>query len=287
MATAVREHVIAGMERETRLVSIAFAVSAVCHILFLSILIFTQTHDFRSRRPAESFIRVDLVSLPEMAPQAKPAPPAKKAPDKPKTETPPVTKKASTEPEQKAADVSLAPKKKTSLKKKTFKTEKVKKRALEKLEKEVETTSSERIAEAIDRIKSKVEKEDAETPPKTETAPGTQTDMIPGVEKDAGGRRAELIDIYRVEIAFKIRKNWAFPDQLAGGRTDLQTMLVFKVMPNGEIKDVFFTDRSGNKHLDESAYRAVMKSNPVDPHPKGVSKAFVEIGLRFTPEGVQ
>jgi colicin import membrane protein len=58
-------------------------------------------------------------------------------------------------------------------------------------------------------------------------------------------------------------------------------------MPNGEIKDLFFTDRSGNKHFDESAYRAVMKSNPVAPHPRGISEPFVQMGLRFTPEGIR
>ena len=64
-------------------------------------------------------------------------------------------------------------------------------------------------------------------------------------------------------------------------------MLVFKVMPNGEIRDVFFTDRSGNNNFDESAYRAIMKSNPVDPHPPGIIRPYVQMGLRFTPEGIK
>lgn len=286
MAATTRAEVLNGMDHETRLVSIAFTASLVCHVLFLSILIFTQTHDFR-RKPVESFISVNLVSLPEQAAPAQAAQPAKKAPVKAEAEPPLETKKISTKPKKGAADVSLKPKKKISLKKKTFKTEKVKKSALEKLEKQVETTSSDRIAEAIGRIKSKVEKEDATAPPKTQVSSVPQTGRVTGGEKDTTGKRAELIDIYRVEIAFQIQKNWAFPDQLAGGRTDLQTLLVFNVMPDGEIKDLFFTDHSGNKHFDESAYRAVMKSNPVDPHPKGVSEPFVQMGLRFTPEGIQ
>ncbi|MBT8370787.1 MAG: energy transducer TonB, partial [Deltaproteobacteria bacterium] len=75
--------------------------------------------------------------------------------------------------------------------------------------------------------------------------------------------------------------------QLADGRSDLATWLIFKVMPDGEIKDLIITERSGNSHLDESAYRAVMKANPVIPHPKSVSKQYVQIGIRFTPEGIQ
>jgi colicin import membrane protein len=230
---------------------------------------------------------VNLVSLPEQAAPVQAAQPAKKAPVKAEAEAPLKTKKISTKPKKRAADVSLNHKKKVSLKKKTFKTEKVKKSALEKLEKKVETAFSDRIAEAIDKIKSRVEKEGAKAPPKTDAGTEPKTGSVPGGGKDSGGKRAEIIDIYRVEIAFQIQKNWAFPDQLAGGRTDLQTLLVFKVMPDGEIKDLFFTDHSGNKHFDESAYRAVMKANPVDPHPKGVSEPFVQIGLRFTPEGIQ
>ena len=63
--------------------------------------------------------------------------------------------------------------------------------------------------------------------------------------------------------------------------------LTFKVMPNGEIRDVTFMDRSGNKYLDESGYRAIMKSNPVKPHPDGIVRAYVLMGVRFTPEGMQ
>ncbi len=286
MAAATREDVLSGMDHQTRLISIALAASLVCHLIFFSILIYMQTHDFK-RGPAQAVIRVSLVSLPKQAAPTQPARSAETAPAKAEPERPPEANKVSTEANQRPADVSLAPRKKTSLKKKTFRTEKVKKRAFKELEKEIETTSSERIAEAIDRIKSKVENEDAKSPSKTDAGLEKQSGSVLGDEKDSGGKRAGLIDIYRVEIAFQIQKNWAFPDQLAEGRTDLQAWLVFNVMPNGEIRDLFFTDRSGNKRFDESAYRAVMKSNPVAPHPRGVSEPFIEMGLHFTPKGIK
>jgi colicin import membrane protein len=77
-----------------------------------------------------------------------------------------------------------------------------------------------------------------------------------------------LIDLYRIEIAYQIQKNWAFNEQLAGDDQSLVAAIVFKVMPDGEIRDVFFTDHSGNAYLDESAYKAIIKSNPVDSHPQ-------------------
>jgi TonB family protein len=96
-----------------------------------------------------------------------------------------------------------------------------------------------------------------------------------------------LIQIYKLEIAYQIQKNWAFSEQLAGMRNDLKALLVFKVMPDGEIRDVFFTDRSGNRYLDESAHKAIIKSNPILPHPKGVIRPYVTVGIRFTPEGAK
>lgn len=102
-----------------------------------------------------------------------------------------------------------------------------------------------------------------------------------------GGQEVEAIDLYRLEVAFTVQKNWAFADQLAGARGDRVASLVFKVMPDGRIEDIFFTDRSGNPHLDESAYRAIVKSSPVRPHPSDIRLPYVEMGLRFTPKGVQ
>jgi colicin import membrane protein len=93
--------------------------------------------------------------------------------------------------------------------------------------------------------------------------------------------------LYRIEIAYQIQKNWAFNDQLAGDDQSLMAAIVFKVMPDGEIRDVFFTDHSGNAYLDESAYKAIIKSNPVDRHPQGLVRPYVEIGIRFTPQGIR
>jgi colicin import membrane protein len=97
----------------------------------------------------------------------------------------------------------------------------------------------------------------------------------------------EAIDLYRLEVAFAINRNWAFADQLARDRGEMVASIVFKVMPDGRIEDIFFTDRSGNPYLDESAYRAIVKSSPVRPHPSELKRSYIEMGLRFTPKGVQ
>ncbi len=102
----------------------------------------------------------------------------------------------------------------------------------------------------------------------------------------AGGKKTlELRDIYRPQIPYYIKKNWVFSEQLAGGRTDLEAMLVIKIMANGDITDIWFEKRSGNSYLDESAYKAIKKSSPLPPLPKGNDSYDVLLG--FTPEGIK
>jgi len=54
---------------------------------------------------------------------------------------------------------------------------------------------------------------------------------------------------------------------------------VFKVLPNGEITDIRFTERSNNSYLDESAYKAIVKSSPVAPHPPAIKEGFVVVAI--------
>ena len=56
---------------------------------------------------------------------------------------------------------------------------------------------------------------------------------------------------------------------------------------NGEITDIRFTQKSGNAYLDDSAYKAIVKANPVSPHPDAIRVPYVTVALRFTPEGLR
>jgi colicin import membrane protein len=64
-------------------------------------------------------------------------------------------------------------------------------------------------------------------------------------------------------------------------------VLGFKIKPNGEISDIWFDQRSGNTYLDESAYRAIVKSNPLPPLPKGLFGGDYTVGIRFGPKGIK
>lgn len=185
-------------------------------------------------------------------------------------------------------EVSLAPHKartKTALKYKTFKSKEVLKRAIEQLERKVETAPPRPLEDTIKRLKEEVEK--TEKSEATEGGGAETTGPAKSGAFAAGSRQEnEVIDIYRAEIAGQINKNWAFAEQLAGGKK-LMASIIFKVMPDGKITDIFFTDHSGNPYLDDSAYKAIVKSSPVKPHPAGLQQPYVEMGLNFSPQGVQ
>jgi len=298
-----------GTERNNRTFFLTYTLSLLCHIVFFAIMIFAPA-PVAHRNIAPSVINVSMVSLPQGKPAGKTGAPAKAEVQTPKetppkvqnrTEAPKPAKTVKVEPkkaepvesEPATKTVSLAPQKtepKTSLKKKTFKSTGAIDQAIKKIEKSVEDTSAPALQKTLDRLREEVGKTEALKRQQDgfgsgSGSQGTAGASGPGIE--GGSNQAlEVIDIYRVEIAYRVQQNWAFSGQLAGDALRLQSKLVFKVLPNGEIQDVFFTERSGNEYLDDSAYKAVMKSNPVAPHPPGINRTYVELGLRFTPEGV-
>ena len=97
---------------------------------------------------------------------------------------------------------------------------------------------------------------------------------------------ATPIEKYRLEVAYQVNKNWEFVSDKNSESSQI-TSIVFKIMPNGEIKDINFVKRSGNEVLDQSAFNAIVKTNPTKPFPPNIKKPFVEMGLRFSPDVVK
>ena len=262
-------------------IAFPFSVSLAAHILLMALFVLTPSGTAK-RIFMPSVISVTMVTLPTAA---EPVPTAAGTGRS-------VKKKAKRSVTK--AEVSLAPKKSgqvadkpkviKSLKKKTFKPSKVVESALTRIEKTVEKERANAVAAAIDRLRSKVKNQPAPDSPR---ADAEKQIGVPGKFKVDSREVVKIIDIYRVEIAFQIQKNWAFSQSLAGSGKELSAEIVFRVMPDGEIRDIWFDKRSGNAYLDESARRAIMKTNPVSPHPEGLDKPFIPVGLRFTPEGIR
>ena len=294
-AYAKRYH---GMGQDSPSMVLPFGVSFIFHLVVIGALIFMPQLGAKPRFRS-GVVNVSLVSLPAGKPDSGPAAapvnpvvPEKKPPQKPAVKIPepkpvPVVKKP---PET----VSLAPKKakpKKSLKKESFDRSKVIDSAISRIEKKVEKTETDSVTSAIEQLKRKVAASEAQARTGQE---GKATGVSgAGVAGPAGGsgpggaRVQESIRIYQAEIQYQIQKNWAFSQQLAGDDTELEAVLAIKVLRNGEIEDIWFDKKSGNAYLDESAYRALVKSNPLPPLPNDYMRPDYKIGLRFGPKGLK
>jgi len=274
------------------------ACSAFLHVFLLAAVVVVPELAPAQRIAPSSVINVSLVSLPAATPPPAPAAPAAKPETRKSTvEEKPVVKKQRPKPEPKPAQetVSLAPetaptpKVKRSLKRQTFNPGKVLENTISGLEKKVEEDRHPSLEEALDRLKRQIESNG--TNPRATATTGTEDRRPAGAgSKTTGLGSAEMQDrirIYQAEIAYQIQRNWAFAEQLAGGRKDLEVALGIKILPDGEIEEIWFDQRSGNRHLDASAYRAIQKSSPLPPLPPDLFKKEYIVGLRFGPGGIK
>jgi colicin import membrane protein len=265
------------------------------HAMAIAALLYVRI-DYPPPRLPPGAISVNLVSLPGPGPAPGPVagdagPAAVEAP-KPAAEKP-VVSVAEPKPVPMAPpkpEVSTAPpiiKEKKSLKEATKDSHKMIERAIERIEKKVSEPNTSSVASAIERLKKKFG--EAESTPPRPGPPGATAGQGGGGGGGGGGGPGpiEPIDIYRATVASQVERNWAFSAQLAGSDKNLRVGLVFKVLPNGEITDIRYTERSNNSYLDDSAYRAIVKSSPVVPHPAVIKAPYVTVAIRFTPEGMR
>ena len=276
-----RMTLFAGEDDETRRFATMFVVSALGHFILLGMLYLMPSSFDRSFRAGPRAINVDLVSLPEPGPAA-PAPPTP-APPKPQPEAvKPQPVPPPPPPKVKKAPVSIAPQKKKpkvvkSLKKKTApkKTAAVTRPTPKPAPQKAPPQRTQKVDSAIEAMRKKVAGQ--EQARQAAGAGGT----------GSGAGIMDRLQTYKLDVGYSVGQNFAVPQQLARSSRDLATLITFRVLPNGEIVDVKIYQSSGNSQLDEAAYRAVLKSNTVKPHPEGLTRPYIEVGLRCTPTGVQ
>ena len=272
-------------------------ISLVIHLTALGFLVFAPFGQASQNRiDLSKAIEVDLVGFnpelplpPAQASSNEPAAPAAEpevpkepaASDAPavaeKTEAQPIPVKKSVE-KKVAADYDLvkpAPAVKTSLKKKTFDAEKVIQGAVRRVSEESARSRPKSLKDRIAAMEKQVEN----LAYKGRISDGQAARGGAGTNSDFGP-----MEVYQAEVAVKMKRNWAFSSDLAGGAKGLEARLVIKIMPDGTITDVWYEKRSGNTYLDESAYKTVMKANPLPPLPEGYPHYHLVLG--FTPRGL-
>ncbi len=266
-----------------------FCYSLLLHVVFFGVLMIEPQFG-TSRYPASSVISVSMVSLGEIQPDSGKGSPQGVSGKTVRNESQPAKPAAevsvATKPEKDIVTAPLKTKPKKSLKDQTFKPEKVVESAVKNIEEQVDAERPGSVDSAIEELRKKL----SENP----SGPGTGTGGNPvteGPDAIGGGgngptRALSQIDVYNAEIASRIQQNWAFSEQLAGEHKGLHTIIVMDILKNGEIQDVRVERKSGNRYLDESAYRAVRKTDPLPPLPDSYRKQVYTIGFRFTPAGI-
>lgn len=277
---------------------LTFGISFLCHAVLIGAMFFLPEYRKPMGNPFPSAINVSLVSFSAGPPagevsvagvavtQAKKAGLNKETPIVKKEI--PVVKVEKAETVKKA--VSLNPKK---IQDKKVETSKLINNAIKNIEKKVDESRSATVARAIDRLRNQVESSDniktAGVPGggiKSSAPAGGPGGFGTGTGGGTGGA-VGAIDIYKAEIYYRIQQNWAYSEQLGGSNSERMAVLVIKIMPGGEISDIWFERKSGNRFLDESAYRAVQKSNPLPPIPQEYDRSYYEVGLRFGTGGLK
>ena len=284
------------------------AASLVCHIVLIATVLFfpfpsVSMPDFSDR----NVIEVDLAAFQPQTPlppdsavetnqaaQTEPAPmpePEEKAeagyvPEDKRPAEPPDQPEKAVIPVKKAPEKKFdpsdyvvekpGPKIKTSMKKKTIRTAAVQRSAVEKLKEKSGNSRPNPLKDRISALKSEVGNTDRKL-----------TDRL--ATKTGGGRGSARdmaqIEVYQAEVAVRLKSNWVFSEKMAGQTQGLESRLVMKILPDGSITEVWYEKRSGNSYLDESAYRTVMKSDPLPPLPEGYPYYHLMVG--FTPSGLK
>jgi TonB family protein len=106
-------------------------------------------------------------------------------------------------------------------------------------------------------------------------------------EEGSGGASSAVMSIkfkiYYNLLWQRIHSVWVLPEEVLGGKKNLETIIAIRITQDGQIEDIQFEKRSGNPYLDESALRAIKKANPLPPLPPGIGADKFDVGVRFTP----
>ena len=144
----------------------------------------------------------------------------------------------------------------------------------ENLEKKIEDQNKTKIAQALNRIQKKVQDQGT-----TKQGEGSLASSGPGK------KGYTPIDLYKMVLGSQIEQNWVFNETLARLDQNLEVRILIKILKSGEIRDIIYETRSGNQYLDESAKKAIKKTNPLPPLPPGMYS--YDVVVIFTPKGLK
>jgi colicin import membrane protein len=254
-----------------------FFVSLLLHGLAISAVFFLP--NLSSTRTFYSPVYSVRLVTPPPAPEAK-SESAQPAPAAPASLPAPAEKPKAKEKEK---PVSLAPKKEEP------KQEDTEKKIAEAIDRLRQKKESKNLEGAIEKMRSEKESRQVQTAIegiRKRVTIGSKG-AVESAEPASGGASTDVMTIkhkiYYNLIWKRIRSVWVLPDAALAGQKNLEAIIGIRIAPNGQIEDIQFEKKSGNPAFDESALRAIQKSNPLPPLPPGLEGERFDVGVRFTP----
>lgn len=154
------------------------------------------------------------------------------------------------------------------------------KKAREKLAKTIEKQNEKQISEALNRLQAAVDTTADKDNPDNTIGPGGA-----GAGTGAGKQGYSPLDLYKLALQSAIEQNWVFNDMLARMDQNLEVRVMIKILKSGEIRDIAYETKSGNRYLDESAKKAIKRANPLPKLPVGMPS--FDLVVVFTPKGLK
>jgi colicin import membrane protein len=220
----------------------------------------------------------------------------------PKTQTAPI---AEAKPEEAAPPappkaISLRPVKK-KVKNKVVPPDDTVKREQEKREKEIERVKRQQLAESLRAEQTAAEEarlaaEEAEAERRlmeatqerlaairsqASTGTGTQTSST-----SSGGTTNALDAQYAAAVAARVQPFFQLPE-IKTFDPSLVTVVVITINSNGEIADTRIEAGSGDAIYDQFVLKSLEAANPLPPIPPALRRQRIELGLKFSPSGIQ
>lgn len=155
-----------------------------------------------------------------------------------------------------------------------------------KAEPQKPTESSEAmISKALENMKQRV----AKSGPPSSGVQGTSSSgsgaggVLGGTDR-GGSVIGTPMQLYEQDVGNRVTLNWAYSSLEGTGSQRLEAVVMIRIAANGEILETWYEKKSGNNRLDDSAFNAIRKSNPLPKLPPGEKEHIM--GIRFTPQGV-
>lgn len=120
------------------------------------------------------------------------------------------------------------------------------------------------------------------TPSPTQPSGPTETSG-PAV---SGSSNNLLESQYQAAIASRLQQFWSLPEYLQKD-PNLTAIVAITIKIDGDIANVVFESKSGDRIFDQFVSKAIEEANPLPPIPPALKKQRYEIGFRFKPGSIQ